>query len=57
MTEIHLETLAGKLSLIDDSSIQTSVTFTDAGRVYNIVSGSIDNGVRITSNSACGLDL
>ena len=54
MTEIHLETLAGKLSLIDDSSIQTSVTFTDAGRVYNIVSGSIDNGVRITSNRPAG---
>ena len=28
------------LSLTDDSSIQSSVTFTDAGRVYNIVSGS-----------------
>ena len=28
------------LVLTDDSSIQSSVTFTDAGRVYNIVSGS-----------------
>ena len=55
MTEIHLETGAGKLSLIDDSSIQTSVTFTDAGRVYNIVSGSIDNGVKTSGiNSPAG---
>lgn len=53
--ELHLETSAGKLSLIDDSSIQSSVTFTDAGRVYNMVSGSIDNGVKTTGiNSPAG---
>lgn len=28
------------ISLTDDSQIQTSTTFTDAGRVYNLVSGS-----------------
>ena len=53
--EINLKTLSGELSLIDDSSIQSSVTFTDAGRVYNIVSGSISNGVKTTgTNSPVG---
>ncbi len=40
------------LSLTDDSSIQSSVTFTDAGRVYNIVSGSagtVYTGAGVTS--------
>jgi hypothetical protein len=37
--------------LIDDSSIKSSVTFTDAGRVYNIVSGSINDGVNTSKNS------
>ena len=43
--ELSLNNANDAISLIDDSSTQTSVTFTDAGRVYNIVSGSIDNGV------------
>ena len=43
--ELSLNNASQTISLIDDSSTQTSVTFTDAGRVYNIVSGSIDNGV------------
>ena len=43
--ELSLNNVSQTISLIDDSSTQTSVTFTDAGRVYNIVSGSIDNGV------------
>jgi hypothetical protein len=30
----------GRISLTDDSTIASSVTFTDAGRVYNMVSGS-----------------
>jgi len=30
----------GQISLTDDSTIASSVTFTDAGRVYNMVSGS-----------------
>jgi hypothetical protein len=40
------------LYLTDDSSIQSSVTFTDAGRVYNIVSGSagtVYTGAGVTS--------
>ena len=44
-TEISLKVGVNTLSLIDDSSIQSSVTFTDAGRVYNMVSGSIADGV------------
>ena len=32
--------LSGSIVLTDDSQVATSVTFTDAGRVYNIVSGS-----------------
>lgn len=43
--ELSLNNISNTISLIDDSSTQTSVTFTDAGRVYNIVSGSINNGV------------
>jgi len=35
----------GVYTLIDDSSINTTATKTDSGRVYNIVSGSISNGV------------
>ena len=54
-TEIHLKVGSDELSLIDDSSIQSSVTFTDAGRVYNIVSGSINDGVKTSGiNSPAG---
>jgi hypothetical protein len=47
--ELTLGTSAYSRTFIDDSSIQSSVTFTDAGRVYNIVSGSINDGVKTTS--------
>ena len=33
----------GRISLTDDSTIASSVTYTDAGRVYNMVSGSAGN--------------
>jgi len=33
----------GQISLTDDSTIASSVTYTDAGRVYNLVSGSAGN--------------
>ena len=49
--ELSLSNSPHTITLIDDSSTQTSVTFTDAGRVYNIVSGSIDNGVSTTLNT------
>ena len=48
--ELHLETAAGSLSLIDDSSLTNTVTFTDAGRVYNMVSGSKTDGVYTVNN-------
>jgi len=37
---LNLSSSAGRLSLTDDSSLNTATTFTDAGRVYNLVSGS-----------------
>jgi hypothetical protein len=37
---LELSTPSGDLSLTDDSKIKTTETFTDAGRVYNLVSGS-----------------
>jgi hypothetical protein len=37
---IFLSGSGGQISLTDDSTIASSVTFTDAGRVYNMVSGS-----------------
>ena len=40
---LHLKKGSNELVLTDDSQIQTSTTFTDAGRVYNIVSGSAGN--------------
>ena len=46
---------SGSLTLTDDSQIATSVTFTDAGRVYNLVSGSA--GVVNTSVQSDGYSL
>ena len=40
---LYLKKGSDELVLTDDSQIQTSTTFTDAGRVYNIVSGSAGN--------------
>jgi hypothetical protein len=37
---MYLSGSGGQIVLTDDSSIQTSTTFTDAGRVFNLVSGS-----------------
>jgi hypothetical protein len=42
----------GRISLTDDSTIASSVTFTDAGRVYNMVSGSA--GTVFTGTNALG---
>ena len=39
-----------KLNLIDNSSVTTTTTFTDSGRVYELVSGSISNGVHTSLN-------
>lgn len=42
----------GLISLTDDSTIASSVTYTDAGRVYNMVSGSA--GTVFTGTNASG---
>mgnify|MGYP006921316300 CR=1 FL=1 len=42
----------GQISLTDDSTIASSVTYTDAGRVYNMVSGSA--GTVFTGTDARG---
>ena len=42
------------IKLIDDSSTTSTLTFTDAGRVYNIVTGSIADGVYTAGNFANG---
>lgn len=47
-----LSSSAGRISLTDNSQILTSVQFTDAGRVYEIVSGSA--GQIFTGNNAFG---
>jgi len=39
-----------RITLIDDSSINIGGTTTESGVVYNIVSGSVDNGVHNVSN-------
>jgi hypothetical protein len=49
---LNLSSSAGRLSLTDDSSLNTATTFTDAGRVYNLVSGSA--GTINTSKSDVG---
>ena len=36
---------ANRLTVIDNSSVLSTTTFTDAGRVYDLVSGSVQTGV------------
>ena len=49
--ELHLDGAANKIKLIDDSSTASSVTVEQGGRVFNIVSGSISDGVVSSSAS------
>ena len=44
--ELHLDGGTAKIKLIDDSSTASSVTVEQGGRVFNVVSGSITNGVK-----------
>ena len=58
--ELHLDGGTAKIKLIDDSSTASSVTVEQGGRVFNVVSGSITNGVKTaasaeTSKGAYGL--
>jgi len=43
--ELHLDGGADTIKLIDDSSTSTNVTVNQGGRVFNVVTGSIANGV------------
>ena len=41
---------SGVITLIDDSIATSTTTYSEAGRVYNIVSGSISNGIYNATN-------
>ena len=43
--ELTLSSGSNKITLVDDSTTATTVSYVDAGRVYNIVSGSLTNGI------------
>jgi len=43
--ELHLDGATNKIKLIDDSSTASSVTVDQGGRVFNVVTGSIADGV------------
>ena len=49
--ELHLDGGADTIKLIDDSSTASSVTVEQGGRVFNVVSGSITNGVHTAAAS------
>lgn len=49
---LHLSGSGGQVKLTDDSVVASSVTFTDAGRRYNLVSGSA--GTVYTGSNATG---
>ena len=47
--EMHAEMKDDKLYLIDDSSTTTNTTVGEGGRVFNVVSGSIADGIKVTA--------
>jgi len=49
---LRLETIDGAVELTDNSNLVSSETFTDAGRVYNIISGSL--GIKTSSPKDTG---
>jgi hypothetical protein len=49
--ELHLDGGTDKIKLIDDSSTASSVTVEQGGRVFNVVSGSITNGVKTAASA------
>ena len=48
---MHAEMKDDKISLIDDSAATTNPTVNEGGRVFNVVSGSIANGVHTAAAS------
>jgi len=48
---ITLATTGSAITLIDNSTVSSTITYTDAGRVFELVSGSIANGIYKTNNS------
>ena len=52
--ELHLDGGTNKIRLIDDSSAASSVTVEQGGRVFNVVTGSITNGVHTAAASEDG---
>lgn len=52
--QLKLSNGGNPITLIDDSSTTSTLTFSDAGRVYNIVTGSIANGVYTSGNFSNG---
>mgnify|MGYP003133497179 FL=1 len=49
--ELHLDGGTAKIKLIDDSSTASSVTVEQGGRVFNVVSGSITDGVKTAASA------
>ena len=49
--ELHLDGGTAKIKLIGDSSTASSVTVEQGGRVFNVVSGSITNGVKTAASA------
>ena len=49
--ELHLDGGTDKIKLIDDSSTASSVTVEQGGRVFNVVSGSITDGVKTAASA------
>ena len=45
------DTAAGVVKLIDDSGAATNPTVNQGGRVFNVVSGSVADGVNVSSSS------
>ena len=43
------DTKDSKVKLIDDSGATTNVTVNQGGRVFNVVSGSIADGIKVTA--------
>jgi len=54
---LELSGSLGTIFLTDDSQVVASTTFTDAGRVYNLISGSAGSKVTTTATTADGWSL